>query len=208
MYLTAGSGGNELWYNDLHTLNLDTLEWAEVKVEGLLPTPRDYTTLTNLNNWVSKNCTLMVDLSIDVSLLCTQYLVMFAGFSGSDQSPLSDLHVLDLTASESVCVCVWVWVGGGGVGLGRVFSDVSTLQSLSPGVWLPWKQTCTPCLGMPTPLSSSMTRSENHQYWPLPPHSLTFLSLLPLLLPDLPLPLPLFLSSSPLLPLPTTLPPS
>ena len=108
MYLTAGSGGNELWYNDLHTLNLDTLEWAEVKVEGLLPTPRDYTTLTNLNNWVSKNCTLMVDLSIDVSLLCTQYLVMFAGFSGSDQSPLSDLHVLDLTASESVCVCVCV----------------------------------------------------------------------------------------------------
>ena len=53
MYVMGGSGRDDLWYNDLHVLNLDTLEWRVVETKGVSPKPRDYTSLTNLANWVS-----------------------------------------------------------------------------------------------------------------------------------------------------------
>ena len=52
MYLTGGSGSDDLFYNDVHVLNLGSLEWVCVEMKGIPPKPRDYTTLTALSNWV------------------------------------------------------------------------------------------------------------------------------------------------------------
>ena len=71
----------------------------------------------------------------------------------------------------------------GGEGGGGCLVMFIILQSLSPGVWLSWRQTHPPCLATLTPLSSSRTRSENHQWFPC------FLLLLPPPLPPFPLPL-------------------
>lgn len=81
MYVTGGSGRDDLWYNDLHQLNLETLEWAAVDMGGIPPKPRDYTTLICLANW---------------------YLLLFGGFSGTDGSEqaFADLHFTDITAKS------------------------------------------------------------------------------------------------------------
>ena len=53
MYVSGGSGGENVWYNDLHYLDLCTLEWTKVDIEGESPQPRDYLTLCALSNLVS-----------------------------------------------------------------------------------------------------------------------------------------------------------
>ena len=53
MYIIGGSGGNDLWFNDFHMFNLESLEWIPVEMKGIPPQPRDYARLVNLNNWVS-----------------------------------------------------------------------------------------------------------------------------------------------------------
>ena len=53
MFVCAGTGSEDLWFNDLHRLNLDTLEWQEVEQKGYPPSPRDYATLVAIRDWVS-----------------------------------------------------------------------------------------------------------------------------------------------------------
>ena len=55
MYVCAGTGSDELWFNDLHRLNVDSLEWREVEQRGNPPSPRDYSTLVTIRDWVN-NC--------------------------------------------------------------------------------------------------------------------------------------------------------
>lgn len=77
VYVTGGSGSESLWFSDLHFLDVNTLAWEEVALQGPLPAPRDYTAITSLCNW---------------------YLGLFGGFNGSsDDECFSDLHFLDLT---------------------------------------------------------------------------------------------------------------
>ena len=52
MYVTGGSGSESLWFSDLHFLDVNTLAWEEVALQGPLPAPRDYTAITSLCNWV------------------------------------------------------------------------------------------------------------------------------------------------------------
>lgn len=52
MYVSSGSGGENVWYNDLHYLDLQTLEWTKLEMEGNPPQPRDYLTLCSLSNLV------------------------------------------------------------------------------------------------------------------------------------------------------------
>ena len=53
MFVCAGTGSDELWFNDLHRLSFDCLEWKEVEMKGAAPQPRDYSTLVSINDWVS-----------------------------------------------------------------------------------------------------------------------------------------------------------
>ena len=53
MYVSCGSGGENVWYSDLYYLDLRTLEWTKVEMEGNSPKPRDYLTLCSLSNLVS-----------------------------------------------------------------------------------------------------------------------------------------------------------
>ena len=51
--MCAGTGSDELWFNDLHRLSVDSLEWREVEQRGKPPSPRDYSTLAAISDWVS-----------------------------------------------------------------------------------------------------------------------------------------------------------
>ena len=53
MYVSSGSGGENIWYNDLYYLDLQTLEWTRLEMEGDSPQPRDYLTLSSLSSLVS-----------------------------------------------------------------------------------------------------------------------------------------------------------
>ena len=53
VYVCGGMGSDELWFNDLHRLALDPLEWREVEQRGNPPLPRDYSTLVTVSDWVS-----------------------------------------------------------------------------------------------------------------------------------------------------------
>lgn len=53
MFVSSGSGGENVWYNDVHYLDLQTLEWTRLEMEGNSPQPRDYPTLCSLTNLVS-----------------------------------------------------------------------------------------------------------------------------------------------------------
>ena len=54
MFVCAGTGSDELWFNDLHRLSLNSLEWREVEQQrGNPPQPRDYSTLVAIGDWVS-----------------------------------------------------------------------------------------------------------------------------------------------------------
>lgn len=53
MIMTFGSGSDELWFNDVHVLDLDTWQWSLVDSKGVAPSPRDYATVTAVANRVS-----------------------------------------------------------------------------------------------------------------------------------------------------------
>ena len=53
MFVSSGSGGENVWYNDVHYLDLQTLQWTRLEMEGNSPQPRDYPTLSSLSNLVS-----------------------------------------------------------------------------------------------------------------------------------------------------------
>lgn len=61
VFVCAGTGSDELWFNDLHQLSVDSLQWKEVEQKGSPPSPRDYSTLVAINDWVS--CSLNPHLS-------------------------------------------------------------------------------------------------------------------------------------------------
>jgi hypothetical protein len=81
MYVCGGMGSDELWFNDLHRLALDPLEWREVEQRGNPPLPRDYSTLVTITDW---------------------YLVLYGGsaaMSGNEEV-FSDLHYIDITSGS------------------------------------------------------------------------------------------------------------
>ena len=51
--MSGGSGGENVWYNDLYYLDLQTLEWTKLEMEGKPPESRDYLTVCSLSNLVS-----------------------------------------------------------------------------------------------------------------------------------------------------------
>lgn len=53
VFVCAGTGSDELWFNDLHQLSVASLHWREVEQKGNPPSPRDYSTLVAINDWVS-----------------------------------------------------------------------------------------------------------------------------------------------------------
>ena len=58
--MSGGSGGENVWYNDLYYLDLRTTEWTKVEMEGNPPQPRDYLTLCHLSNLVRHKISLIV----------------------------------------------------------------------------------------------------------------------------------------------------
>ncbi|CAI8022513.1 Acyl-CoA-binding domain-containing protein 5, partial [Geodia barretti] len=74
-------GSDELWFNDLHRLALDPLEWREVEQRGNPPLPRDYSTLVTVSDW---------------------YLVLYGGSSAmsGNEEVFSDLHYIDITSGQ------------------------------------------------------------------------------------------------------------
>jgi hypothetical protein len=77
LFITAGSGGSDLYLNDTYTLSLVSWEWSLCSVKGEGPSPRDYPTLCNLED---------------------QYLLLFGGFNAADgdDEAFGDLHCLSL----------------------------------------------------------------------------------------------------------------
>ncbi len=110
LYLSGGSGSDELWFNDLFVLNLESLQWVALETQGEHYTPRDCATITSIANWVSEGyyllCTNLPDFISCPSSLppvpppppTPQYLVLFGGFGGEDS--YSDLHFIDITSSK------------------------------------------------------------------------------------------------------------
>lgn len=98
MFVCAGTGSDELWFNDLHRFSVDSLEWREVEQKGHPPSPRDYSTLVAVNDWVSWSWS-------NISWWhpsTLQYLVMYGGSSamGGSEECFSDLHYIDITSGE------------------------------------------------------------------------------------------------------------
>jgi hypothetical protein len=81
MFVCAGTGSDELWFNDLHRLSVDSLEWKEVEQKGKPPSPRDYSALVAISDW---------------------YLVMYGGSCamGANEVSFSDLHFIDITTGS------------------------------------------------------------------------------------------------------------
>ena len=106
MYVSCGSGGESVWYNDLFYLDLRTLTWTKVEMEGKSPQPRDYLTLCSLSNLVSHQPAiatlflLMMVHCVTCVVLLLQYLVMYGGFNELDgkEKCFSDVHYVDITA--------------------------------------------------------------------------------------------------------------
>lgn len=47
MVVTAGSGSDELWFNDVHILDTASWQWTKVDPEGsVVPSPRDYASIS------------------------------------------------------------------------------------------------------------------------------------------------------------------
>ena len=67
MFISSGSGGENVWYNDLHYLDLHTLQWTRLEMEGNPPQPRDYPTLSSLSNLVSLLCSVAVSIRMSLT---------------------------------------------------------------------------------------------------------------------------------------------
>lgn len=77
--LTAGSGSDDLWFNDIYLLETVSWQWSKVELKGeVKPSPRDYATL---------------------SAVADKYLVQFGGFSGTSgkEECFSDLYCAEFS---------------------------------------------------------------------------------------------------------------
>lgn len=55
MMLTAGSGSDELWFNDVHALDIGSWKWTKVNPDGtVLPSPRDYASVNVITEKVCR----------------------------------------------------------------------------------------------------------------------------------------------------------
>lgn len=101
VFVCAGTGSDELWFNDLHQLSVESLQWREVEQKGNPPSPRDYSTLVTINDWVSRRL-------LNTSLRCffppspLQFLVMYGGSCamGASEECFSDIHYIDITSGQ------------------------------------------------------------------------------------------------------------
>lgn len=97
--MSCGSGRDDLWFNDIHTLDLATWQWTKVQPKtGVVPSPRDYATASVIANKVSEYNYHYIILSITPSY---QYIVQFGGFSGDsgEEECFADLHYVDFSSS-------------------------------------------------------------------------------------------------------------
>lgn len=54
MFMSCGSGRDDLWFNDIHILDLATWQWSQLQPKrGVAPSPRDYATASVIANKVS-----------------------------------------------------------------------------------------------------------------------------------------------------------
>lgn len=54
MFLSAGSGSDELWFNDVYILEISSWQWNKVNPVGSeVPSPRDYSTISVIADRVS-----------------------------------------------------------------------------------------------------------------------------------------------------------
>jgi N-acetylneuraminic acid mutarotase len=82
MFIFGGSGGEDLWLNDLTYLDLDIMQWTVVESTANSPCPRDYLSL----------------LSIDTPAV--QMLIVYGGFTGlRDDRCLGDSHSISVGQS-------------------------------------------------------------------------------------------------------------
>lgn len=55
MFVSAGSGSDDLWFNDIFLLDLGSWQWTQVSpVGGVAPSPRDYSTISTVAGRVSE----------------------------------------------------------------------------------------------------------------------------------------------------------
>jgi hypothetical protein len=53
LMLTAGSGSDELWFNDIYALDVVSWQWSKVDPEGgVVPSPRDYASISVIDDRV------------------------------------------------------------------------------------------------------------------------------------------------------------
>lgn len=54
MFVLTGSGSEELWFNDIHALDLASYNWSQLQPNGdVVPVPRDYATINCITDTVS-----------------------------------------------------------------------------------------------------------------------------------------------------------
>ncbi len=54
MLMSAGSGSEELWYNDIYLLEIGSWQWSKVNLVGdEAPSPRDYSAISTIADRVS-----------------------------------------------------------------------------------------------------------------------------------------------------------
>lgn len=100
MLVTAGSGSDELWFNDIHVLDISCWQWSPVEALGTLtPSPRDYATISTVSNTVSINN--FVSQLLMQLWFVSQHLLLFGGFSGAsgEEECFADLYCADYSSS-------------------------------------------------------------------------------------------------------------
>lgn len=101
MLVTAGSGSDELWFNDIHVLDISCWQWSPVEALGTLtPSPRDYATISTISNTVSINNYFVSQLLMQLWFV-SQHLLLFGGFSGAsgEEECFADLYCADYSSS-------------------------------------------------------------------------------------------------------------
>lgn len=101
MYSFGGWGQDDVFYNDLHVLDLPTLSWSTVLTSGIPPIPRCQSNLFYMNS--------MSNLSSGAPIALPQYLVVFGGaYQSSAVEVIYCLFIFisnaSLKKSEYVCV--------------------------------------------------------------------------------------------------------
>ena len=100
LFTSCGSGRDDLWFNDIHCLDLATWQWTQLNPKGgVTPSPRDYATVSVFNNKV--NIGVYAETS-NITMLCwCQYIVQFGGFSGEsgEEECFADIHYVDFSSS-------------------------------------------------------------------------------------------------------------